>query len=70
MDEFGRLSVINTTVSRAVALVPGARPNHTESVRELVGSAAEDATIRGRLLVETAGNITTPSLFEPSETRI
>ena len=68
VDEFGRLSAINTTASQALAIITGVHQsfNATSSVAELVGSAAEMAAARGRLLAEAAHNSTTPSISEPS----
>ena len=69
MDEFDRLSVINTTVSQAAAVISSVHHRHSaaswSSGRELVRATAREASIRARLLAE-ATNSTTPSLSEPS----
>ena len=73
VDEFGRLSVINTTASQARAAIAGLRFDSVDtwsSVRELVGAATQEAISRARLLVEAATNTATPSLSEPSKTKI
>lgn len=67
-ERFDRLYAINTTASQALAVITGVHQsfNTTSSVAELVGSAAEKAVARGRLLAEAARNTTTPSISEPS----
>ena len=71
MDEFARLSLVNTTASLAVLAVSGSNGQLVAHMvlGELLRSAALEETIsKGRFLVETAHNTTSPSLAELGET--
>lgn len=59
LDEFGRLELINETVSQAMAIIDGIL-NDTWSARELMDSAV-DVETSARLL--SMQNVTTASLF-------